>query len=449
MITKLADKLFGKVESHPALYRSFVIVLSLVIIALASSRMIRRPFMHGDFGVYLHAARLLLGGRNIYTTPVAPVEQGGLFYIYPPLLAFLFIPLTYLPENISIVLWTALNVALVAWMVPAVCELCCGSRFSELPAKTRWSIGAFSVLLTGRFILQHLDRGQTNLLVLALVVLGIGLIQRQDSRPMLGGALVGLTIALKVLPGPFLIWFLFRRQFKALAGAAAGLVSGLSLPALLVGWKANWALLSFWISDYVLNTTKRESKLELEFNYSLRGVLYRFFTPAIAFEHGGRAYSFMIFPAPASWIIAADWLLRFAVLGVVILYWVRFRRSSDLVLTGGGTAVLLAAIPLLYPTTQQNYFVFLLPAAIYAMYVLFARKLEDRSFQGWLLAFFVLGTMTVSGICGKFLSDVGVATGCTLWGTLCLIAAIFRAARVGETKAETEVAEPELVSQAF
>jgi hypothetical protein len=321
-------------------------------------------------------------------------------------------------------------------------------RFSELPAKTRWSIGGFSLLLTGRFILQHLDRGQTNLLILALVVLGIRLIRRQDSRPVLGGALVGLSIALKVLPGPFLIWFLFRRQFRALAGAAIGLVSGLSLPALVVGWKANWMLFSFWISDFVLNTSQRESKLDLEFNYSIRGVLYRFFTPAIAFERGGRAYSFMIFSAPVSWIIAADWLLRFAVLGVVILYWARFRRSSELVLTGGGTAVLFAAIPLLYPTTQQNYFVFLIPATVYAMYLLFGRKLQDRSFQGWLLAFFVLGTMTVSGICGKFLSEVGVATGCSMWGTLCLIAAIFRAARVGVTNPGTAVARPELASEA-
>jgi hypothetical protein len=156
----------------------------------------------------------------------------------------------------------------------------------------------------------------------------------------------------------------------------------------------------------------------------------------------------MIFSAPVSWIIAADWLLRFAILGVVILYWARFRRSSELVLTGGGTDVLFAAIPLLYPTTQQNYFVFLIPATVYAMYLLFGRKLQDRSFQGWLLAFFVLGTMTVSGICGKFLSEVGVATGCSMWGTLCLIAAIFRAARVGVTNPETAVARPELASEA-
>ncbi len=429
MITQITDKLFARVEGHLILFRAAVVLLAVVVICVSSSRMIHHPFAHGDFGVYLHAARLMSLGQNIYATPSHPVENGGLFYIYPPLLAFLFIPLTHIPENLTIVLWTVLNVALLVWIVPTVCELFSGTRFSAFPAKIRWEIGVFSIVLTGRFILQHLDRGQTNLLALALVVQGIRLIKRENWGPVLGGAVIGISIALKVLPAPFVIWFVLRKQIKALAGVGIGLAAGLVSPALLLGWKTNASLLSIWLHDYALNSASRDSKLGLGFNYSVRGILYRFFTPVTAFKHGVRSYSLMIVPAPLSWIYAADWVLRFAIVAVVIFYWFRFRNSSDLVLNGGGTSVVFAAIPLLFPTTQQNYFVFLLPAVIYAMYLQFGVKLQDPSFERWMAAFFLLSTVTVQGICGKFLADVFVATGCVAWGTLCLIAALFRAAR--------------------
>lgn len=430
MIANIADRLFARVEDHLNLFRAAVVILAVVVIGISSARMIQHPFAHGDFGVYLHAARMMASGESIYATPSHPVENGGLFYIYPPLLAFLFIPLTHIPENLTIILWTVLNVVLLAWMVPAICELFSGARFSALPAKTRWAIGFFSIILTGRFIQQHLDRGQANILALALVVLGIRLIKHGSWKPMLGGVLIGVSIALRVLPAPFVIWLVLQKQIKALTGVGIGLVIGLVSPVLLLGWKTNVFLLSTWFNDYVLNSASRESKLGLGFNYSIRGVLFRFFTPATAFEHAGRSYSLAIAHLPLSWVITADWIIRFAILALVIFYWFRFRNSSDLILNGGGTSVLFAATPLLFPTTQQNYFVFLLPAVIYAAYLLFALKRQDPSFEAWIAGFFVLGTVTVQGISGKFLSEVFMATGCVIWGTLCLIAAVFRAAHL-------------------
>ena len=125
----------------------------------------------------------------------------------------------------------------------------------------------------------------------------------------------------------------------------------------------------------------------------------------MAFESGGRSYALTIFQAPAGWIDAADWLLRFTIVGVVVLYWFRCRKSSDLVLNGGGMALLFAAIPLLFPTTQKNYFVFLLPTSVYLMYVWFGMKFGDPWFRGLILASFALSSLTTQGICGEFLSN--------------------------------------------
>lgn len=428
-VADYADKLFDKIERHLILFRILAAALAAIVASVSSVRMIRHPFAHGDFGVYLHAAHLMRSGENIYTSPTHPVASGGLFYLYPPLLAFLFIPLSYLPENWSIVLWTVLNIALIAWLVPASFEIVSGARFSDLAVKARWAIATFSLLLTGRFFLQHLDRGQTNILELALLVLGVKLIA-QERRGALGGAIIGLSVALKVLTAPYTVWLALEKQAKALAGAGIGLAIGLLSPALLLGWRANLSLLSFWFHHFVLDTSQQEFTLGLGYNYSIRGVVLRLFAPVVAFEHGGHAYKLMIFQAPLGWIDAADWVLRFAVLGVVIAYWFRFRNSSALLVRGGGLAISCAAIPLLFPTAQQNYFVFLLPTAIYVMYWPIGLKMNDSQFLGWFAAYVLLAGMTTQAICGKFLSDLSVAVGCVPLGTVCLMFAVFRAAEV-------------------
>ena len=179
--TRIAN-LSDKFESRVNRYRILALVLALTVTCLSSAKLIRAPFAHGDFGVYLNAAHLLVAGQNIYATPTHPVEQGGLFYIYPPLLALLLVPLTYIPVNVSIVLWTAFNVYLVAWAVPAAYQIVSGESFSALPARTRWAVGFFSIFLAARFILQHLDRGEANILEMALVLLGTRLIKSGDRR---------------------------------------------------------------------------------------------------------------------------------------------------------------------------------------------------------------------------------------------------------------------------
>jgi hypothetical protein len=358
------------------------------------------------------------------------VETGGLFYIYPPFLAFLLVPLTYVPEKLSIALWTVLNIAAVAWIVPATLEIISGTRFSALAVKTRWAVGFFSLLLTGRFIQQHLDRGQMNILEMALLVLGIKLIAAGRGRRSFGGAIIGLSVALKLITAPYAVWLALERQAKAMAGAAIGLAIGLLSPALLMGWRANWSALSFWLRHFVLDSSQREANLALGYDYSIRAVLLRLFTPAVAFEHAGRAYRFMIVQAPPGWINAADWVLRLGILGIVIAYWFRFRGFSEPAVRNGGMAMSFAAIPLLFPTAQQHYFVFLLPTAIYLMYCRFFLKISEPWFSGWIAAYFLLAVMTARSICGKSLFDFSVAFGCVPLGTICLMLAVFRAPAV-------------------
>jgi hypothetical protein len=407
-----------------SLARVIVVVLVAGAVWISSSRMLRRPPAYGDFGVYLHAARLMTSGENIYLTPTRP---GDLSYIYPPLFAFLFIPLTWIPVSVAIVLWTLFSVVLVGWIVKAFTEILSGTSFSDLSPATRWTIGALSILMTSRYILHHLDRGQANILELALAVAGIKLLERRaGSKPIIAGLTLGFSIAVKVITLPLTVWYVLKK-FRSVAGIAAGIAAGIFLPAVYLGWTRNFALLHYWVTNYVLDSSRQNENLSLGYNFSVLAQLRRFFTSEVAVESGGRSYYLTIVEAPIEWVSLADWLIRFGFLAVLLTYLVRFRRSSAPVLHGG-MALTLALTPLFFPTAQKNYFVFLLPAHIYVLWLWHRLNLRDRWFLGLTVASFVLGSLTGPELWGQFLGDLFAASGCILWANFLLVAAIFRAA---------------------
>ena len=420
-VVRMKESFFPKYLT-PA--RVVALILVLGVVAVSSSRMIRRPPAYGDFGVYVHAARLMTTGENIYLTPTRP---GDLSYIYPPFFAFLFIPVTWIPVGLAIVLWTLLSVVLVGWIVKAFTEVLSGAPFSELPVSTRWTVGTLSVLMTSRYILHHLDRGQANILELALVVAGLKLLERTDNkRAILSGLSLGLSIVVKVITLPLTVWYTARKMRSAI-GVAIGVIAGVLAPALYIGWGRNLEFFRFWITNYLLDSSSQNSHLSLGYNFSVLAQLRRFFTREVAVESANRLYYLTIFETPTLWLSLADWLIRFGLLAIVLIFIRRYRTSSALVLQGGA-ALAIALTPLFFPTAQKNYFVFLLPAHIYVVWLWHRLKLRDRWFVVLTTASFVIGSLTGPELWGQFLSDLFAASGCILWADVLLACAVWRGA---------------------
>jgi len=219
-------------EKLVKLYRVLAPIIVLLVIVLASAKLIRNPVAKPDLEVYLHAASLILAGNNPYLTPI---PAGTFFYLYPPLFAVLFIPFTFLPINVAVVAWCVLNVFLVGWVTKAFYERMAEVRFLDIPEKTRWVICFFALLPTGRFIFSHLSYGQANIAVLALVVLGLVCLQKHQKFG--GSVAIGISIAIKVISLPFAVWFAARRNLWVTLGIASGVLAGLLLPALLLGFE--------------------------------------------------------------------------------------------------------------------------------------------------------------------------------------------------------------------
>ncbi len=152
---------------------------------------------------------------------------------YPPIFPILCTPLSLLPLEVAIVLFTWLSIAAFAWTVFRVADLCGLER-------TRAPTVIFLVLLMGPYVVSCTTLGAFGLVLLALTVEALWLLRRgADVR---AGVLLALATMLKLLPGALFVFLLLRGRWRALvAGGAMLVVVGLGLPTLLLGYEESIA----------------------------------------------------------------------------------------------------------------------------------------------------------------------------------------------------------------
>jgi hypothetical protein len=380
----------------------------------------------GDPDVFVNAARLLLHGQDIYTQPT----PHGNFYYYPPFFAFLNIPLTLLPEGLVIVVWALASVGLLGWSMAAFYGDMTGRAFFSIPAKTRWVVCFFSTLLTARFIILHLRFGQSNIFVLALVVLGLRWFKRQ--KDVRAGVAIALSMVVKLTTLPFGFWFLARLRGRVLAGMILGGMLGVMLPALVVGFEKDVSYHREWVERVVLSNAPGTGNWASNGNISLRAQADRFFLRVDAFQYKGRLYQVTLVELPAAVVRLIGHLLMLSIGLIICLYAVRFRDAPELISQWGGFAFVFSLIPNFSTVSEIPHLVLLVPAYIYVVHLWHSRTVDGRLFRSLVVLSFVLTTLTTKSFCGEFLSRLLASLGCINWGMLLLSAAIFWAAiRVG------------------
>lgn len=177
-----------------------------------------------DLEVYRDGGRAVLRGAPLYDVLTQPPQL--LPFTYPPFAAVLAVPFTLLPWFAAQVLWTVLiYVALVVTVCYAFRDLIL--RFG------RWAPLAAGVLVAAMTWLtpvrDQFRFGQVGLFLLAMCLADC--CARTARWPR--GMLVGLAVAIKLVPGVFLIWFLITGRREALGNAvltaAAATLGGFAL----------------------------------------------------------------------------------------------------------------------------------------------------------------------------------------------------------------------------
>jgi len=141
---------------------------------------------------------------------------------------------------------------------------------------------ALAVLMSLRPLEGDLVHGNVNLLILFLIVASLCAFCRR--RDWLAGLFLGLSIACKLTPALFLLYFLWKGAWKILLAAALSMVAFvLLIPAVTFGWSNNLDYLRSWhhqmVAPYVAGIVTSEHK-----NQSLPGLLHRMLIEEASFS---------------------------------------------------------------------------------------------------------------------------------------------------------------------
>ena len=231
------SKLPASAEPEESSPRRLAIISTVILLGILAVMTILeiRSFLNYtlmDFGVYYDAAMALRTGEDMFGV----YNQPPLTYIYPPLLAVLFIPFTYLPIEYAAVIWMLANLLLLLACLWLGARILLDRFQARLDVATMPVLLLLTVLYFYPRIDAEFDQGQVDFLVLLGIIGGLCLVNRY---PFLAGVLLGIVANIKYQTVIFLPYFLIRGWWSSAVGLVSGAVAAALSGALVIGWATN------------------------------------------------------------------------------------------------------------------------------------------------------------------------------------------------------------------
>jgi alpha-1,2-mannosyltransferase len=165
---------------------------------------------YNDFGKFYYSILAWREGRSLYSlTPASFVGELPTAFtnLNPPHAMLLVWPFSLLRVDLAFALWMTVNAACLCYALVAVCRA------------TRWqpTLWQITVLLAGAPTATWLVTGQLTGVVCVPLVQAWLAWRRGATRG--AGVWIGTAISIKPFLGLFLLWFVWRREWRAAAGA--------------------------------------------------------------------------------------------------------------------------------------------------------------------------------------------------------------------------------------
>ncbi|WP_193047359.1 glycosyltransferase 87 family protein [Mycolicibacterium baixiangningiae] len=322
-------------------WRTFCL-LTLVALGWAGWRFLGHTPYRIDVDVYRMGGRAWLDGSPLYADGATFATQGGLDlpFTYPPLAAIVFSPFAMMSLPAAGVVITAITLLLM--IVAVVIVL---TRLDVwTPGRRIWLAAAIVAVAVVHFepIEANFDFGQINVVLMTLVIADC--VPRRTPWPR--GVLLGLAIALKLTPAVFLLYFLLRRDTRALLVSAVSVVA-LTLLGFALTWRDSW---EYWTQT--VRNTDRIGTATLNTNQNIAGALARLGL--------GEDLRFVL------WVLAC-----FAVLGLTVWAARRALRAGEPVLA----LVCVAMFGLVVsPVSWSHHWVWSLPTVLVTAVVAYRNR---------------------------------------------------------------------------
>ena len=393
--------------------RPYTLLFLLLCIALAAPFVLRKVSEWDD--VYIRAANHLCAGQTIYD------PHDG--YAYPPFMAFLSIPFTYLPPLGSRAVFYLVNVLCLAVMVRSAWRVAGGGELEGAAAtdKREHVIFLLGLACAFRYSFDALAHQQTDLIVGALVLGGCFLLQR--ARAWSAATCFGLAAAMKCTPLLWALYLVWRRQGRAAAWLLAVACGANLLPDLVNPSPHGGPWVGHWLAHYLLPMGGGEYlpgtwHSAILYNQSLSGLGQRFLvldwstmleSVVRANPPGQGTVKALIYGGEFALLLFCGWALGW-----------RSHGESVPLRPAVEYSVVIAMMLLLSPMSSKPHFcTLLLPAFCLARLGVMTR---DRLQLGLVVAAIVVGTLSIRGLVGVEFSTFMLWCGAVTWSTLLLLA---------------------------
>ncbi len=221
-----------------------------------------------DTDVYRMGGQAWLQGRPLYADGAVFHTQGGidLPFTYPPLAAIAFAPLAMVglhAAGIAVNAVTCVLLLVSIWIILTRLGVAQSWQVSDPAWARRGWLAAGATALGMKYlepIQANFSFGQINVVLMTLVIADC--VPRRTPWPR--GTLVGLAIALKLTPAVFLLYFVLRRDMRAVLVATGSFIAA-TLLGFALAWKDSC---EYWtttvhhtdrIGDATLNTNQNAS----------------------------------------------------------------------------------------------------------------------------------------------------------------------------------------------
>ncbi|MCP4602170.1 MAG: DUF2029 domain-containing protein [Proteobacteria bacterium] len=193
-----------------------------------------------DMPSYHYAGLALKQGTDPYN-PSNLTELAGnrVFpYLYPPLLAILWIPFAELPLEIVLVFWQIVTLAALAGSM-ALCL-----RLAEPSTSTSRAAALVCTLLLplGHPFYEAARHGSVSVVFAFLLILFFERLAKRRDRS--AGIVLALACGIKALPALLLFYLILKRRFKALLTAMIAGTVLLGASVLIAGWEVHWRFIT-------------------------------------------------------------------------------------------------------------------------------------------------------------------------------------------------------------
>lgn len=402
-------------------------LLTVAFGALVEYRSTRLQMRKTDLPIYLRAASELRAGRSPYEF----TSTGESHYNYPPLLALVLAPLAHGPEGdspgtvpfaVSVALWYGLSVLAVVWAVHVLARRL-ERASTDLAVRDAppgcwrwWALRVIPVVVCLPGIARTLALGQVDLLVLFLICAALAAtLARQGYR---AGLLLSGAVCIKLIPAFLLIYPVWRRDLRCLAGFTLGVALGCGLiPAAVLGPAKAWAYHRRWAEVVVLPALGLSADRTRESDLTSMASVHSQSLVAVfhAFQHPDRDLR----PAQPGAAAKGAAVLIVALMVLVTLAAARYQAPAGppLAIAFGG---LVALMLLLAPVCHPHYFCHWLPLVTGLVAWDLEQQRGRKGLSRRLVCLLVLVTAcnTLTSVPGlAILRDRGLATaaGIALW----------------------------------